>query len=138
MCKQMSLLSRNTFEPMAGSSAMALETLMFSGQPQYKFAINLSKCRIERGFIERPIVIYPPSDFCVEHMRQIQQRLVAAILQIPAPDFLTYCFPRLGTDRRAEVDEGLAPSVLRQPRPKSIAKEIKAYGSSGIRPPLSR
>src|SRR5881398_3420500 len=113
MCKQMHLLTRDTFEPMAGSSAMASETLVFAGQPQHEFAINLPERGIERGLIERAVIIYPPPDFGVEHARQIDQGLVTAILQIPAPDLLTYCFSRLGADRRTEINEGLTPSVLR-------------------------
>ena len=99
---------------------------MFAGQPQYKFAINVPKRGVERGLVERTVIIHPPSDFGVEHMRQVEQGLVAAVLQVPAPDFLTDCFSRLGADRRTEIDEGLAPSVLRQPWPKRKAKKVEA------------
>ena len=53
----MRLLARNAFEPMAGSSAMPLEAFVFSGQPQYEFAINLPERGIERGLVESAVII---------------------------------------------------------------------------------
>ena len=126
MREQMRFLSCNACEPVTGSSAMPVKTLMLASQPQHEFAIDLPERGVQFGLVERTVIIYPPSDFSVEHMRQVEQGLVTAILQIPIPDLLTNCFPRLGTHRRTEVDEGFTPSVLGQSRPKCIAQKVKA------------
>src|SRR3984893_13943284 len=136
MCEQTRLLSCNACEPVTGSASMPLKTLMLARQPQHEFAIDLPQRGVQCRLVECTVIIYPPSDLGVEHMRQVKQGLVTAILQIPVSDLLTYCFPCLGTHRRTEVDEGFTPSILRQSRPKRIAQKVKARVGV-IPPPIS-
>ena len=71
------------------------------------------------------VVVNPAPDYGVEHPGQVIQRLVTALLKLPAPNFAPNRFERVAANRRAERDPDSALPPSRQPRPKRIAEEVE-------------
>ncbi len=72
------------------------------------------------------VIVYPSSDLRIVQTCQILQCFVTVLLQLPATDFLTDCFPCFGTDCWTEVDEVFFLPIPRQAWSKGKAQEVEA------------
>lgn len=71
------------------------------------------------------IIVHPTTQDRVEHLGQIVDALVDTAVKLPVPYRLTDGFRGPVAHAGTEVDEGLAPSVHRQSRPKGIAEKVE-------------
>ena len=117
--------SRDTRDPMCRPAQMSPQLLVFPIGPSGQRAIQLPHRRIMRRAIIPPVILEPAPDDRVKHARQIFDRLIAAQMQLPAPNLRPYGLPRLVRNRRAEVDKVLAKAILRSSWPKRIAKKVE-------------
>ena len=110
---------------MCRPAQMSPQLLVFPVGPSGQRAIQLPHWRIQRRAIIPPVILEPAPDDRIEHARQIFDRLIAAQMQLPAPNLRPYGLPRLVRNRRAEVDKVLAKAILRSSWPKRIAKKVE-------------
>ena len=106
---------------------MASQLFVFTLGPKDQILVQFAHRRIERRAIISPVILEPASDNWIKHPRQIFNRLVAAVRQVPAPKSVAYrlrCFVR---DRGAEIDEKLPLAILGSPRLKAVAEKIKRF-----------
>ena len=113
MGKQSGLAARDAAQPLLGPLSMAAQAFELACRPPGQFAVDVLQGRVERRFVKGAVVVDPAADDRIEHPCQIVKVLVAAQLQPPASDLLANRLGGLVADRRTEVDEVLAPAVLR-------------------------
>ena len=113
--------------PMFGPPPVAAQSLEFAHGPENKLPVDVPQGRVQGRLVEGPIVVHPPPDSRVEHPGQVLKILVAAQMQLPAPDFLPNPLRRFAADGRAEIHEVFPPPVLRSPGTKRIPKKIKRH-----------
>src|SRR3989442_3263226 len=111
---------------MSRAPTMAAQSLVLAGRPQHEFAVQVPQRRVQRRLVEDAVVVYPAANLPVKHARQVFQGLVAARWQLPTADFLTNALAGFGAHARTEVDEVLAPPILRPSSPERIAQEVEA------------
>src|SRR5258708_13914451 len=91
-------------KPVARSTEMSTQLLVFVCSPKGQITIQLAHRRIERRAIIPPVVPKPASNDGIEHPGQIFDRLVTALWQFPATNFRSNRLCPLRRNRRAEVD----------------------------------
>ena len=127
MSKQLRSTPRNARDPTCRPSVMATQLFVFALGPKDQILVQCAHRRIKRRAIISPVILEPAADNRIEHPRQIVNRLVAAVRQVPAPKSVANrlrCFVR---DCGAEIDEELPLAILRSPRLKTIAEKIKRF-----------
>ncbi len=134
MGKQPRLPTRDTAEPMLGASTMPAEALVFPHGPADQKVVEMTEDRAQSGPIEAPVVLNPAPKDRIPHARQVIDGLVAPQWQLPAPHVLTHLGRCVSAYRRREVDEALAPSILRPPRAKRVSQEIEPFFRIPARP----
>jgi hypothetical protein len=112
---------------MRSASMVPAEAFVFPHGPADQKVVEMSKDRVQRGFVEAPVVLNPAPKDRIPHVRQVVNGFVAPQGQPPAPHLLTHLSHRVRAHRRGEVDEALAPSILRPPRAKRITQEIEPF-----------
>jgi hypothetical protein len=90
--------------------------------------------RIESRLVKPAVVVHPPPEPRVEHSGEVLQGFVTAGVQVPAPELSSEVAGGRSTRRRAAVDEGLAPAILRPPGPKCLAQEVEPLVRGGPAP----
>ena len=73
-----------------------------------------------------PIVDIPASQNGIENPREVQQRLIASQLDMPAADASVDLFHRVPTDRRKKIHVNLTLRIHTPSRTESIAEKVKA------------
>src|SRR5208337_519408 len=106
-------------------SLVSPQFLVFPHRPPRKYSVEMLEGRVHCRFVVALKVVNPPSDNRIEHTCQVFQTLVAAQVQAPLPYGLTQGFCGFVAHCRAEVDEMLSPSVLRQPGSKRISQKVE-------------
>src|ERR1700730_16526493 len=104
---------------------MSFEALVFRHRPLRQTQIEIAKRRIKGRLIKTTIVRDPAPDNRVEHSRQVVDPFVHATAKLPVANFLSYRFCRRVADAGTEVDEVLAPAILRPSSPKSVAQIVE-------------
>src|SRR6266478_7943605 len=127
MGKQPRLPPGNTHEPMCSPSVVPAEAFIFPHGPTDQKVVEMTEDRVQRGFVEAPVVLNPAAQDRIPHARQVVNGFVAPQGQPPAPHLLAHLGHRVRAHRRGEVDEELAPSILRPPRAKRIPQEIEPF-----------
>src|SRR5215471_10262625 len=125
--KQPRLPTCHLNEPMCGASMVPAEPLVFPHGPTNQKVVEMTEDWVQLGLVEAPVVQNPAAQDRIPHARQVINGLVAPHGQSPAPHLLAHLGHRLRAHRRREVDEELAPSILRPPRAKRVAQEIKPF-----------
>src|SRR5258708_32918666 len=69
-------------------------------------------CRVKRRAIISPVVLDPASDNWIEHSRQILDRFITALRQLPATKFVTDRLRCLVRHRRTEIEAELPFAIL--------------------------
>ena len=119
---------------MLSATMMAAEAFVFPHGPADQKAVEMTEDRVQRGPIEAPVVLNPATEDRIPHARQVVNGLVAPQGQPPAPHLLAHLGRRVRAHRRGEVDEELAPSILRPPRTKRVTQEIEPFLGIPARP----
>jgi len=91
-------------KPVARSTEMLTQLLVFVCSPKGQIAIQLAHRRIERRAIIAPVVPKPASNDGIEHPGQIFDRLVTALWQFPATNFCSNGLCRFYGNRRTEIE----------------------------------
>src|ERR1700735_360412 len=86
--------------------------------PSCQDTVDVPKGRVKSRLVVPAIIVDPAADVRVEHPRQILKRLVAALMECPAANFLPNLFESCVARRWAEHDAKPMPSA-RQSRPGS-------------------
>src|SRR6266849_5078234 len=103
------------------------KAFVFPHGPADQKLVEMAKDRVQRGPIEAAVVLNPATEDRIPHARQVVNGFVAPQGQPPAPHPLAHLSHRVRAHRRGEVDEELAPSILRPPRAKRITQEIEPF-----------
>jgi hypothetical protein len=119
--------ARKTAEPILRSAAMTPEPLVFPPGPPDQQDVEMAENRIQRGLVEPAVVLNPAAQDWIPHAREVIDGLVAPRVESPAPHRLPHRRRRRTADAWSEVDEALAPSILRPSSAKRVAQEIKAF-----------
>ena len=119
--------TRDTRDPVCRFPKMATQLLVFLLGPEGQISVQFAHRRVKRRAIISPIVMDPASDNWIEHPRQILDRFITALRQLPAPKFVTDRLRCLVLHRRTEVDEELPLAIRLAPVPKRISEKIKLF-----------
>ena len=109
--EQLRSATRDTRDPVCRSPKMATQLLVFLLGPEDQISVQFAHCRVKRRAIISPVVLDPASDNWIEHPRQILDRFITALRQLPAPKFVTDRIRCLVRHRRTEVDEELPLAI---------------------------
>src|SRR5579864_7384442 len=112
---------------MLSPATMPAKAFVLPHGPADQKLVEMAKDRVHSGPIEASVVLNPATEDRIPHARQVVDGFVAAQGQPPAPHFLAHLRHRVRAHRRGEVDEELAPSILRPPRAKRITQEIEPF-----------
>jgi len=85
--EQFRLPFRNSTQPVMRTAWPSPQLLVFPGSPFHQLPVQVVKGWIQRRFVEMPKVIDPATKLGTEYARQIFDRFIASILQVPATDF---------------------------------------------------
>src|SRR5713226_5030091 len=119
---------------MLSPATMPAKAFVFPHGPANQKLVEMAKDRVQRGPIEAAVVLNPTTEDRIPHARQVVNGFVAPQGQPPAPHLLAHLSHRVRAHRRGEVDEELAPSILRPPRAKRITQEIEPFLGIPARP----
>ena len=103
--------------------SMPSQAFVFRHRPVRKAPVEMTQRGIKRRLVVTTIVVKPTPYDGIEHPCQIVDPFVRATSQLPATDFIADCFRRRVADTRTEVYEVRAPSILRPPGSKGIARK---------------
>src|SRR5713226_1842743 len=112
---------------MLSPATMPAKAFVLPHGPANQKLVEMAKDRVQRGPIEAAVVLNPTTEDRIPHARQFVNGFVAPQGQPPAPHLLAHLGHRVRAHRRGEVDEELAPSILRPPRAKRITQEIQPF-----------
>src|SRR5439155_9486187 len=121
------LPSGHPTEPVRSATTMPAEAFVFPHGPADQKVVEMTEDWVQRRPIETSVVLNPAAQDRIPHARQVVKGFVAPQGQPPAPHFLAHLGRRSRAHRRREVDEELAPSILRPPRAKRVSKEIEPF-----------
>jgi hypothetical protein len=110
--KQLRSAPRNTRDLACRPPVMASQLFVFTLGPKDQILVQFAHRRIKRRAIIAPVILEPASDNRIEHPRQIFNRLVAAVRQVPAPKSVANRLCCLVRDCRTEIDEELPLAIL--------------------------
>src|SRR6266849_6718851 len=119
---------------MLSPATMPAKAFVLPHGPADQKAVEMTEDRVQRGPIEAPVVLNPTTEDRIPHARQVVNGFVAPQGQPPAPHLLAHLGHRVRAHRRREVDEELAPSILRPPRAKRIPQEVEPFLGIPARP----
>src|ERR1700681_380419 len=81
--------TRKARDPVCRSTKMATQLLVFLLGPKDQISVQFAHRRVKRRAIISPVVLDPASDNGIEHPRQIIDRFITALRQLPATKFVT-------------------------------------------------
>ena len=87
--EQLRSATRDARDPVCRPPKMATQLLVFLLGPEDQISVQFAHCRVKRRAIISPVVLDPASDNWNEHPRQILDRFIAALRQLPATKFVT-------------------------------------------------
>src|SRR5216683_2172819 len=112
---------------MFSPTTMPAKAFVLPHGPADQKLVEMVKDRVQSGPIEASVVLNPATEDRIPHARQVVNGFVAPQGQPPAPHLLAHLGHRVRAHRRGEVDEELAPSILRPPRAKRITQEVEPF-----------
>ena len=80
---------------------------------------------IEPRTIIPPVILHPPSNLWIEHLRQILHRFITPTLKLPSTHFLADALGGLLADRWQETHEVLTATISRAPWSELMPQEGK-------------
>lgn len=125
MGKEHWLSAGNTPQPLRCIPLMPLQSFVFPCRPSRQYTVKVLESGVQRRFVETTIVVDPATKHRIEHPGDSFQRLVTAQVQCPLSHDMAHLLGRLVAHRRAEIDNVLAPAVLRPPGSEGIAEEVE-------------
>ncbi len=105
---------------------MPRKSFEFPSHPLHKIPVEVPPQLTQCRRVEATIAGLPTTEFRIEHLRQIQQRLLVLELDMPATHASIDLLLRGDTDRRKKVRVNLPFLVHTPSRTESVTKEIKA------------
>src|SRR6516164_1501565 len=94
----------------------------------------MAQRRVKRRLVVTTVVRDPAPDDGVEHSCKVVDPSVDATTKLPIANFLSDRLCCRVAHARAEVDEVLAPPVLRSPGPKGVAQVVEFIVGIGSTP----
>jgi hypothetical protein len=104
---------------------MSSQSFVFLLGPSRQMGVETAEGRVQRRSIVATIVIEPPSEHRIEHLREIVERLVTAPMHSPAPHRVAHLLGCLRTDSRGKVGEVTSKAILRLARAKGKPEKVK-------------
>src|SRR5215471_3054690 len=85
----------------------------------------MAEDRVQSGLVEPAVVVDPAPQYRIPHAGQIIESLVTTQMEPPPPHRLPHFGRGPIAHRRAEVDEALAPSILRPSGTEGVSEKVK-------------
>src|SRR6266566_1977101 len=98
--EEVRLASRDVRQHPPSPHLVASQPLVLPPSPTNQVFVERPESRMQLGLVETPVVVDPPLHDHVEHPRKVTQGLVAAFVELPAPDFPPHRLAGLVTHRR--------------------------------------
>ncbi len=103
----MVVVTRDARDPMFRFTKMGTQLLVFPLGPQGQISVEFAHRRVKSRAIIAPVVLDPAADNGIEHPRQILDRFITALRQLPATKSVTDRLRCLIRHRRTEIEEEL-------------------------------